>query len=489
MTRNLMKLILMSGVAAWIATPAAANDWGGFSLGIGGGYGMAKNDLDLGAPIDTDASASVGIHGLGGAGGFFTLGAGYDHVLLGPLVVGAFVDYDFSDIDTNINVNAFGFLDANVGFKIKNQLSVGGRIGYLISPTTMYYSTFGYAHAESSDLDASLSLGGATGGGTLASIGSFDGYFLGGGIETMISNGFSVKAEYRYTSLQAESLTFTEASGIGDAVTGSIKPQIQTGRVSLNYRFGDGKTEKVDDSIPPITSSWTGGYIGVGTGYSVANSDLKIGENSPVPGSAFGVTVPFGGDGGFISGTVGYDYQMNSRFVIGAFADADLTNVDQKNSFGINTDGLGIGFGTSTGFRNILMVGGRLGYLTTPDTLVFVSGGYANASMEDTYLTSGASFEGVPLGSESITLIDGRRYDGGFIGGGIETRLTDALSLKAEYRYIDLGTRSATLLPNEQPEINQVISTKFDSDIQTGRVSINYRFGNPLGTADAAPLK
>ena len=48
-----------------------------------------------------------------------------------------------------------------------------------------------------------------------------------------------------------------------DTVRASIKPQIQTARLSLNYRFGNGKTEPVDNSIPPVTSTWTAFYLGV----------------------------------------------------------------------------------------------------------------------------------------------------------------------------------------------------------------------------------
>ena len=77
---------------------------------------------------------------------------------------------------------------------------------------------------------------------------------------------------------------------------------------------------------------------------------------------------------------------------------------------------------------------------------------------------------------------------GGFIGGGIETRLNDSLSLKAEYRYIDLGSETVKLLPNDLPEINEIVSTKFDPNIQTGRLSINYRFG-ATPSESAVPLK
>jgi len=486
-------LIASSAAASAFATPACANDWEGVSLGIGGGYGMAKNDLSVatGPEISSFIDAGIGINGFGGSGGFATLSAGYDHVLFGPLIVGAFIDYDFSDISTNISAGSeLGEVSADINFKIENQLSIGGRLGYLIAPTTLFFSTFGYAHAETSNIKANLNLGGDSGGGTLAGVGSFDGYFLGGGVETLISNGFSIKAEYRYTSLQAESLDILPGSGANEFVTGSIKPQIQTGRISLNYRFGDGKTDAPDNSIPPVTSSWTGAYVGVGGGYGVAKNTLELADRSePDPGSLFSAGIPFGHDGGILFATAGYDYQISPRFVIGAFGDADYAHLKQSNNISVALDeDVELHGGTQTQLKNFLMVGGRIGYLAWPDTMLFVSGGYANVEVDDTNVAIGISVEGTEVEGGGTTLISGRRLNGGFIGGGIETRLNDSLSLKAEYRYIDLGAESVKLLPNDIPEINEIVSTKFDPDIQMGRLSINYRFGNT--SADApAPLK
>ena len=47
------------------------------------------------------------------------------------------------------------------------------------------------------------------------------------------------------------------------------------------------------------------------------------------------------------------------------------------------------------------MVGGRLGYLMTPDTLLFGSAGYANAGLDDTNLRAGLDFGGQNVISES----------------------------------------------------------------------------------------
>lgn len=486
-------LIASSATAIALTTPVFANEWEGISLGIGGGYGMAKNDFDLGTgpAISSFIDANLGINGFGGSGGFLTLSAGYDHVLFGPWVVGAFIDYDFSDIDTKIGAGSeLGDLNASVNFKIENQLSIGGRLGYLVAPTTLFFSTFGYAHAESSNITASLNIGGDSGGGTLASVGSFDGYFLGGGVETLISNGFSIKAEYRYTSLRAEGLDILPGSDANEFVTGSIKPQIQTGRVSLNYRFGDGNTEAPDNSIPPVTSSWTGAYLGVGAGYGAAKNDLGLADRfTSEPGSVFNAGIPFGHDGGILFATVGYDYQINPSFVIGAFGDADYAHLRQSNGLSLSLDeDAELHGSTKTEFKNMLMVGGRIGYLARPDTMLFVSGGYANVEADDTNVAVGISVDGTDVGGGGTTLISGRHFNGGFIGGGIETRLNDSLSLKAEYRYIDLGSETVKLLPNDLPEINEIVSTKFDPDIQVGRLSINYRFGGTPEEA-AAPLK
>ncbi len=176
-----------------------AGEWDGFSFGVGGGYGIANNELKIGPrPETTGLGGGLDIDGLGGTGGFFTLGAGYDHVLLNKFVVGAFIDYDFANIETTagIGIPPLGDLNASARFRIDNQLSIGGKLGYLVSPSTLFFATGGYAHAETSDLDARVSAGGFSDGGKLATVGSFNGHFFGGGVETLIGKGFSVKAEY-----------------------------------------------------------------------------------------------------------------------------------------------------------------------------------------------------------------------------------------------------------------------------------------------------
>ena len=489
MTYKRAKMALLTGVSITILSGQAfAGNWDGFSFGIGGGYGIANNELGI-APKGLIDDAKLTIDGFGGKGGFFTFGAGYDRTIFNNLVIGAFVDYDVSDIDTTLSLSIPPLADANAraDFNIENQLSIGGRLGYLVSPTTLFFTTFGYARVETSNIKASLGSDVGSISGTLASVGNFNGYFVGGGVETLISNGFSIKGEYRYTSLQTEGATVLPGTGISDFVGASLKPQIQTGRVSLNYRFG-GKSEPADEPAPRAAGTWTGSYLGFGAGYGAATNDITLADRSPQPGSIFNVDIDgMGSQGGFISGTVGYDYQASPRIVVGAFADADFSNLHHNTSLGVSEDDATLGIGIKSRFQNIFMIGGRLGYLTTPDTLIFGSAGYANAGLDDTNLRAGIDFGGQNVLSEGTVLFDSKRFSGVFFGGGVETRLNEALSLKAEYRYLDLGSERMSLLPNDAPEINEFVSTKFDPVIQMGRLSINYRCG---GRDEASvPLK
>ena len=65
---------------------------------------------------------------------------------------------------------------------------------------------------------------------------------------------------------------------------------------------------------------------------------------------------------------------------------------------------------------------------------------------------------------------------GTFLGAGAEIKLTDAISIKGEYRYSNLESEDVTLLPGLAPGIDSLVSTELDPAIQTARVTLNYRF-------------
>jgi outer membrane immunogenic protein len=228
---------------------------------------------------------------------------------------------------------------------------------------------------------------------------------------------------------------------------------------------------------------WTGVYIGIGGGMGAAVHDLSL-ENGPlaVPPPAFSASLDgLGAEGGFFTAGVGADYQVNSNVVVGAFFDYDWTDLETSLDVGVDVLGLTGSGGAKIEVENLWSIGGRVGYLVTPSTLLFLTAGYAQADISD--LTAGID------GLGSATLASVGDVDGYFLGGGAELKITKALSLKAEYRYTDLDEERVTLLPGTPLEgINDFVTTKLDPDIQTARVSLAYRFGLGHGeTHEPAP--
>jgi opacity protein-like surface antigen len=65
---------------------------------------------------------------------------------------------------------------------------------------------------------------------------------------------------------------------------------------------------------------------------------------------------------------------------------------------------------------------------------------------------------------------------GGFVGVGAETRITEHISLKGEYRYTDFGSGAVTLPTIDGNNLNDFVSVHVAPSMQEGRASINYRF-------------
>lgn len=235
-----MKLRLISiALASLIMTAptgASANEpkWTGLSVGLGGGGGAVVHDLTLApGPLLPPGSFDFGFDGIGGEGVFGTVSVGLDYQFHRNWVIGAFFDYDFSDIETTINLSVPPLLGLQAGGKLSldNMWTIGGRLGYLASPSTLIYGLVGYTEANFSDLTFTAS--GPIVGSYTATVPNFSGYSVGFGMETLLVPNLSMKAEYRYTELDRESL----GTGFETFLDTRLEPSLHTGRLSVNYRF------------------------------------------------------------------------------------------------------------------------------------------------------------------------------------------------------------------------------------------------------------
>jgi outer membrane immunogenic protein len=215
-----------------IAAPAPiyAPTWSGFYIGAGFGAGAVVHDLtlrdDLGSLFDFD--------GIGGEGVLGTVVVGLDWQLGTNTVLGVFADYDFSDISTDVSFNGRSGLDGHAGIDLDHTWSVGARLGWLSSPSTLWYATGGYTE---SNFDAFVSSD-LTGGSRFSRDRTFSGYFVGAGVDTRIaaSNWF-LRLEYRFSQFDDETI-FRFDDDLGTRV--EVEPSTHTARATLTYKFTPG---------------------------------------------------------------------------------------------------------------------------------------------------------------------------------------------------------------------------------------------------------
>jgi opacity protein-like surface antigen len=204
---------------------APAPSWSGLYFGMSVGYG--RNSSDNNYEDEDGFFSSVEEHA---TGGLVTAIWGYDCMLHDKIVVGAFADFDWSNIDRGYSTNHL---------TIDRSWAIGGRAGYLVTPNTLLYGTAGYtrAHFDNEgwwDID--------DGGPILEGRDErwFSGYFLGGGVETRLRGNFFVRGEVRYANYGSE--VTNSGFNSGAEFVDEEDPQIWTGRLGITYKIGRGES-------------------------------------------------------------------------------------------------------------------------------------------------------------------------------------------------------------------------------------------------------
>src|SRR6185312_9252253 len=139
---------------------------------------------------------------------------------------------------------------------------------------------------------------------------------------------------------------------------------------------------------PPVAPvyNWTGFYISGGFGGGLWNADSNV-ESTGVVGplglagpAGFALTRDqrLGGSGWFGTVAIGYDWQFNSRWVGGIFADGQFGSIRGSLSDPIfQTEG-------REKLRTSYAAGVRVGYLVAPNVLSYVNGGYSGSEWSGT---------------------------------------------------------------------------------------------------------
>jgi outer membrane immunogenic protein len=222
-----------------------------------------------------------------------------------------------------------------------------------------------------------------------------------------------------------------------------------------------------------VAPSWTGFYIFGGGGGGVWDANTGVTQNS-TGGCVLCVNNKQGGDGWFGTVGAGYDWQVNSGWLIGILADGQFGSI--KGSI---TEGTLVG---NEKLRDTWAAGARVGYLVAPNVLSYVNAGYTGSNWSGSTLLSG--FTGNPSGLHT----GGFTGEGWFIGGGVENNLNifgitaPGWFMKTEYRAAYYGNKDLNVLA-DGTNLPSSFSINFNNAlVQTVSTSLVYRFnwGGPV---------
>jgi len=185
---------------------------------------------------------------------------------------------------------------------------------------------------------------------------------------------------------------------------------------------------------PPAYYGWTGCYIGVEGGGAWGRAQTKVASTGEPFQPRFNI------NGGIAGGEWGCNLQVAGSWVIGYEGDFSWT------------DKRGTAFDGRTAGNSAIPITIKESWITTQRarlglawdrTLFYATGGVAFARVEWSGLLAPPAF------GSTFVARDDHTFTGGVVGGGIEHRLWDNLSIKAEYLFVDFGHK--TICPNTCP--------------------------------------
>jgi outer membrane immunogenic protein len=190
--------------------------------------------------------------------------------------------------------------------------------------------------------------------------------------------------------------------------------------------------------------SWAGFYIGINGGFAWSRHRFGDPTEFDVTGAIFRYNdFGFDGDGWLVGYQSGYNWQ-SGNWVYGYESDTQFADIKGDTRFAnaiFNVPSGVFHTDVESKLRSFGTVRLRLGHTVTPSSMVYATGGFAYGRIKSTL-----SFP-PSAGGPVVFTDEDRRYHFGFAAGaGFESKLTQNLSWKAEYLYVDLGRKTHDFL-------------------------------------------
>jgi len=244
--------------------------------------------------------------------------------------------------------------------------------------------------------------------------------------------------------------------------------------------------------------NWSGFYAGVNIGGGWSNNRsvnyspndefsaffLGFLQGAPAPAS-------FNSSGVLGGLQLGYNWQFNRTWLAGLETDFDWSGIKGSGSSGGTTQA-GTPF-IATVDEQVNWFGtirARLGYLPTENLLTYVTGGFAYGQVHSTgnWINNGApfgshdAFFGVSCGGPGVACFSGsssRVAPGWTAGGGFEYAVLKNITLKAEYLYVSLDSKSMSetaVIPFHGTTATSFFANYSVTGFSVARAGFNYRF-------------
>ncbi len=256
-----------------------------------------------------------------------------------------------------------------------------------------------------------------------------------------------------------------------------------------------------DDYTGP-RANWTGFYAGVNAGYGWSDDSVLYGGDTGDGNGNVPLNAVFTGmtlfdtrsysrhlsNSGFVGGgQLGYNWQF-ARWVAGLEADFQSGVQGDDSAEGVSGSSL-INF-RLTSEQDLKWFGtvrGRLGYLATPDLLLFGTGGFAYGRTEVSANIANTSDYSLNIDAAGPALIrlfcvhnqvcigdsDSRTSTGWTAGGGFEWALGSHITFKGEFLHVDLGSQSIKLVAQSPSYGVGFVTAKFDASFDVVRGGLN----------------
>ncbi len=211
------------------------------------------------------------------------------------------------------------------------------------------------------------------------------------------------------------------------------------------------------------TADWSGFYFGGQVGWSHGEMEVTDLDGYNGLGEKFGYD-----DDGIAAGAhAGYNFQTGS-LVFGLETGVGYLGLDESRQYppfaGVRQPNDSV---ASTEAGLYVTVTGRAG-LAWNDFLLYAKGGWIGADAKVSYIDDD------PAGTTLISGTHKSKFKSGYtIGGGLEWAMTDALSVRMEYMYADLGKITHTAVAAAGPT---PVRFKHDLEVHTLMVGMSYRF-------------